>query len=213
MTDLNDSFAKLLGRQPSDEEIQTLYRVKDALNLKNNDALWLVLIALQYYQWEYEKIPKEITRSAKYVLSDIKATADAAVKASAEAAKADLAKAVATAAQKAARQSATTRMMQTAIIAVTAAFTALAATGWLGYTAGEKSGMATGYSKAQDEKAAASWANTPEGQLAYALARAGSIQSLAKCDKPGWKIESGACFVRAAPDGNIYGWKLPADDK
>ena len=39
MSDLDDSFAKLLGRQPSDAERQNLYRVRDALGLKNNDAL------------------------------------------------------------------------------------------------------------------------------------------------------------------------------
>ena len=53
MSDLDDSFAKLLGRQPSDAERQSLYRVRDALGLKNNDALWLVLMALQHYQGQY----------------------------------------------------------------------------------------------------------------------------------------------------------------
>ena len=33
MSDLDDSFAKLLGRQPSDAERQSLYRVRDALGL------------------------------------------------------------------------------------------------------------------------------------------------------------------------------------
>jgi hypothetical protein len=41
MSELDDSFAKLLGRQPSDAERQQLYTVRDALGLKNNDALWL----------------------------------------------------------------------------------------------------------------------------------------------------------------------------
>ena len=47
MSDLDDSFAKLLGRQPSDAERQSLYRVRDALGLKNNDALWLVLMKMK----------------------------------------------------------------------------------------------------------------------------------------------------------------------
>ena len=34
MSDPDDSFAKLLGRQPSDAERQSLYRVRDALGLK-----------------------------------------------------------------------------------------------------------------------------------------------------------------------------------
>ena len=100
MSDLDDSFAKLLGRQPSDAERQSLYRVRDALGLKNNDALWLVLMALQHYQGQYEKFPQAIAQAAKDTLVNFKVTADATVKASAEAAKADLAQAVAAAAPR-----------------------------------------------------------------------------------------------------------------
>ena len=71
MSDLDDSFAKLLGRQPSDAERQSLYRVRDALCLKNNDALWLVLMALQHYQGQYEKFPQAIAQAAKDTLVNI----------------------------------------------------------------------------------------------------------------------------------------------
>ena len=72
MSDLDDSFAKLLGRQPSDAERQSLYRVRDALGLKNNDALWLVLMALQHYQGQYEKFPQAIAQAAKDTLVNFK---------------------------------------------------------------------------------------------------------------------------------------------
>lgn len=100
MTDLDDSFAKLIGRQPSDAERQQLYNVRDALGLQNNDALWLILMALQYYQHQYEQFPTVIARASKDILADFKAAADATVKASAESAKAELAQAVATTAQE-----------------------------------------------------------------------------------------------------------------
>ncbi|MGI4827142.1 MAG: hypothetical protein ACRYFU_02980 [Janthinobacterium lividum] len=60
MSDLQSSFTKLLGRQPSDAEVQKLYRVRDALELKNNDALWLVLMALGHYEAAYERMPRAI---------------------------------------------------------------------------------------------------------------------------------------------------------
>jgi len=66
---LDDSFSKLLGRQPSDAERQQLYKVRDALALKNNDALWLVLMALQYYQDQYERFPKAISCPASTILT------------------------------------------------------------------------------------------------------------------------------------------------
>jgi hypothetical protein len=213
MRDLDDSFARLLGRQPSDAERQDLYRVRDALGLKNNDALWLVLMALQHYQGQYEKFPQEIAQAAKDVLTSIKATADAAVKASSEAAKEDLAKAVAETAQRVADSTAHKQQAQWIVTAVAVITLTFAGSWWyafrMGSDAGYNLGYGTGYSEAKDEKAAAAWANTPEGRLAYRFAQAGSLANLAKCDKPGWKIEKGICYPTATSDGRIHGWRLP----
>ena len=65
MSELEESFAKLLGRQPSDTDRQRLYQVRDALDLKNNDALWLVLMALQHYETLYAGIPASIKSAAQ----------------------------------------------------------------------------------------------------------------------------------------------------
>ena len=84
---------------------------------------------------------------------------------------------------------------------------------WLGHASGREGGLAQGYRDAMDEKAAASWANTPAGQLALALDRAGSLSTVAQCSNRGWKAEAReggkVCFVRADGEGNIYGWRLP----
>lgn len=208
MSELDDSFSKLLGRQPSDAERQQLYKVRDALGLKNNDALWLVLMALQYYQGQYEKFPQVIAQAAKDTLVNFKVTADATVKA----AKADLAKAVASAAHEVAHNTSAKQMWQWAAGCIAVAFLCVGVFGWCmhssGHDGGYNSGYGVGYSEARDEKAAAAWANTPEGKLAYRFAQTGSLASLAKCDRPGWYIEKGACYVKPASDGT-YGWKLP----
>ncbi len=80
--------------------------------------------------------------------------------------------------------------------------------GWIGYSAGVESGHAYGYAHARDEIAASSWANTPNGKLAYQLDKAGSIEYLASCNRPGWKKENGVCYTHPA-DGRHYGWILP----
>jgi len=77
MSELEQSFAKLLGRQPSDAERQRLYQVRDALGLKNNDALWLVLMALEHYQNLYESIPERIEEAAKKAARSAAAQAQA----------------------------------------------------------------------------------------------------------------------------------------
>lgn len=208
-----DSFARLLGRQPGDAERQQLYRVRDALGLKGNDALWLVLIALQHYQTQYEKFPHAIAQSAKAALADFKVAADATAQAAAQSAQADLAQAVATAARETAQRVAGRQRAQWIAASIVAASAVFALFGWFmhssGSSAGNAAGRAAGYAEARDEKAAAAWANTPEGREAYRLAQAGSIGPLIRCNYPGWRIEKGFCYVRPTADGNVYGWRLP----
>ena len=73
MLDVEASFEKLLGRQPSEKEIQSLYRVKNALNIRDNDALWLVLMALESYDTLYRKYPAMISGQVAQILAEQKA--------------------------------------------------------------------------------------------------------------------------------------------
>ena len=84
---------------------------------------------------------------------------------------------------------------------------------WLGHASGRENGLADGYRAARDEKAAASWANTPTGQLALALDRVGSISMLAQCTGQNWKTETrdGRRFCFSMPDAqqSVTGWRIP----
>jgi hypothetical protein len=92
----------------------------------------------------------------------------------------------------------------------------LAASGlafYLGQSSGWDQGHAAGYVSARDETAAASWANTPNGQRALALDRLGSLSLVVACSEPGWRIEKQkngrVCFAGGTPDGKISGWFIP----
>jgi len=212
MTDIGDSFARLLGRQPSDRERQQLYRIRDELGIKNNDALWMVLVALQYHQAMFEKHPELIKNYAGEILMDIRATADKAMAASAAEAKAALADAVAATANDVARMT-TIRMTVTQIGMVAIACCAVVGTYTLllqgaAFDAGYSSGYGAAYTQAKYEKAAAAWANTPQGKAAYRLALAGDLDGLVQCNRPGWIEQKGVCFVQPAPDRRTYGWRL-----
>lgn len=74
MLDVEASFEKLLGRQPSEKEIQSLYRVKNALNIRDNDALWLVLMALESYDTLYRKYPAMISDQVGKILDEQRST-------------------------------------------------------------------------------------------------------------------------------------------
>ncbi|UST77213.1 hypothetical protein [Pseudomonas siliginis] len=75
MGDLESAFAQLLGRQPSEKEIQELYRAKNALNIRDNDSLWLILMALQSYDTLFSKYPAMISTHSKHIMEDIRRTA------------------------------------------------------------------------------------------------------------------------------------------
>jgi hypothetical protein len=63
--DLNSTFEQLLGRVPSDEEKQILYRIKTALRLRDQDSIWAILMALGNFQFLYREHPKVIAAAGK----------------------------------------------------------------------------------------------------------------------------------------------------
>ncbi len=115
MTD-ETPYEKLLGRTATAAERQQLRHVQTALGLRDNDALWLVIYALQYYDGLYRQFPKAIAGEASRILGETRAAAEATIRASAESAKADLAKAIASAAREVARDTARRQMCQWLVI-------------------------------------------------------------------------------------------------
>jgi hypothetical protein len=209
VSELDDSFASLLGRQPSDRERQNLYRVRDTLKLKNNDALWLLLMTLEHYDTLYRRYPALIVAAAKEVTRDIRETAAAQARAAAADTTKALAHAVAEAATASAKKAAGAQMLKWAMGCFMAATGCISTIGWWAHSKGQRAGYAVGYEAARDryENAAAmaSWANTPEGQLAYELAKAGSLRELATCSGHGWVERDGVCY----PSSKTHGWRLP----
>jgi hypothetical protein len=96
-------------------------------------------------------------------------------------------------------------------IAATASFVTLTLVCFFAFDAGKSVGLQAGYAKSVDEKIAAAWANTEEGKEARKLASFGSIEHLAKCDRPGWLIEKREdgklCSPQQYKDG-LYGWRI-----
>lgn len=123
----------------------------------------------------------------------------------------ELAQSVANAAREIADRAASARRSQWIAACLAIAASAFIVVGGWAFGTGRRSGFdagrAEGYSAAREEKAAAAWANTPDGQLAYALAKAGSIRELALCSGRGWKREGGYCVPRPEKSG-IFGWRL-----
>lgn len=213
MGELDDSFTTLLGRQPTDKEKQALYRARDALKLKPTDAVWLLLMALQHYETLYESFPARIGEAARDVTTAVRDTALAEAQSAAAHTKRALTEAVREAAVASAKRAAGAQLWKWVSIAVTTATLSIGITACWQFGRGERAGIATGWTSATQQcahaAAAASWANTPEGQLAYRLARAGSLRDLATCNGRGWVARDGSCFVQPE-HGRVHGWRLPS---
>ena len=166
MSDLDTAFGQLLGRQPTDAEKQKLYRARDPLRIKDNDALWILLMVLGDYETLYEKVPAMMVRAANDVTANVQKTADAQIKATSARVQAELGAAVAKTASEMAGQRTTAEKWQWAAVAFAAALIALVMVGWFGFRKGVETGYARGFAK-EDETGQitttlASWANTPE---------------------------------------------------
>ena len=172
---LETAFEKLTGQPPTDADVRRLYRIKNALRLGDDDAMWLVLMALDYPVTFYEKLPAQMKKASIDVLNDFRATADAIAKTSAEAAKADLAKAVATTAQQVASDVAgikRSRWVATAAIAIGLGV-AVVAGGWLYAYAKGRSDMEI---TLRAQQPALTWLGSSTGQRARVLSDQGIIE-------------------------------------
>jgi hypothetical protein len=136
MTAPLSSFERMLGRAATERERDQLRRVQAELGLKENDALWLVIFALQYYEGLYRQFPKAIAAEAQRVLLETRVAAEATIRAGAESAKADLAKAIATAARDVARDVARRQMMQWLIVGMLVGACLFSAGAYVGAHAG-----------------------------------------------------------------------------
>ena len=67
---------KLLGRELSGEEQERLARIQDILGIADNDALWDILIALEYQRAFYEALPEKISGASAEILAQLSAAAD-----------------------------------------------------------------------------------------------------------------------------------------
>lgn len=76
---LEEAFAKVVGRPASDDERERLVRLRDALEVQDNDALWAIVMALELYDSLYREYPEKLAaETAKAIEGARRAFADAA---------------------------------------------------------------------------------------------------------------------------------------
>ena len=78
MTSPEEAFGKLLGRQATDKERERLYRVRDALGMRENDAFWYIVMILEFYDSLYLSYPARMTEAAEEAIDRARGAFEAA---------------------------------------------------------------------------------------------------------------------------------------
>jgi len=203
------AFEAAWQRKATREETERLQRVQSVLGVKENDAIMILMIALEHYQGLYSEMPARIEGAARTAVREAKETAERLANTAAQLAHNDLVERMGDAVNRVATNAARKQQWKALGLGIGTAAITILMTGWLAFQQGKEAGAGAAYEVARHEAAAASWANTPEGQLAYRLALVGSLQQVARCSLPGWKVRRGACLPYSAPDGTLHGWAIP----
>lgn len=139
-SDFQTTIKKILGRDPTASESDEFYRVRDALHLRDNDALWMILLLLQC-------VRRDLEQSVSNSLDRAKKTADALI----ESAKADFLKNFPAELSKTAEQVTTKATGYTGPVVITGLVVGLVllivgfgGIGWLAYDLGKRAGYEQG---------------------------------------------------------------------
>jgi hypothetical protein len=216
-------WKEVTGKTMSPEVSSRILKIQKALNIRDDDGLWEIILALEFYQNLYEVWPSSVRAETEVVAKQLKeasvavATATSAeVKASRELAareivkmqeeaKANIANALGGTLENEIRnavgriQSQSNRPLHRKwLIAMAVGLPiAVALGGW---------GLWSFYTYAKNVGAA--------DTAAYANPVSKSFYHLMECDEPGWKTKWSAdgkelwCYPHADKDGNQYGWRI-----
>jgi len=203
------AFEAAFQRKPTPDEVDRLNRVMNVLDVRENDAIMVLMIVLEFYLGLYSNMPGRIEAAAKTAVGDTKETTQRVAATAAQLAHSDLVEQLGKAVNQVASNAAKKQQWKALAVGIGAASISLLMTGWMAFDQGKEAGYGAAIKVARNESAAATWANTPEGQLAYRLALVGSLQQVARCNAPGWKVKNGACLPYTDADGSLHGWALP----
>lgn len=181
MKQIIEKYHALLGRAPSRREVERLARIECVLKIRENDALWSVLIALEDYDQRYRMAPARIEEALAKAVQSIQNSANHETRAAATRAIETMAKEAGRVAQEIATKTAGRDRSRWMVIMASVCATVLFLTAAGAFYAGHKTGAAA-------TSDVAAWALTNEGQDARALAGTGSLPVVTHCIGEGWRI-------------------------
>ena len=67
---------RMRGSKVTREEYHRLTMMQQALNLQDDDAVWMLFLAMEYQKAYYEQLPKKISETTSELLKRVRETAD-----------------------------------------------------------------------------------------------------------------------------------------
>ena len=203
----SDDLYSVLLADLSEDERERVRSYADRFGIEPTDAVWALMIVLGHYSDLYEAVPEKINVTVQAILEKIRSAAAAEAESSRVRLQASLTDAVVGAAESVATRKGLRELLKWSAIATAAGVFMLAGVFVLGYWLGFDHGRARGFNAGVEGHLVASWALSVDGFRAYELWKAGDLEHLTACDRPGWKLESGICYPKA-DEGKLYGWRV-----
>ena len=139
------------GRELTDAEANRLLHMQGLLGIENNDAIWVMMLAMEHYQQLYEAMPPRIEAAGEVAVKRVKETADAVAAAAAATAQSELSGELARSVREVANQTARKQQWQWITVGLIVAAVSTVCAGWMGFDKGKTTGVALGYQEARSE--------------------------------------------------------------
>ena len=207
MISTSDDLYSVFLADLSEEERNRVRSYADNFGIEPTDAVWALMIVLGRYRDLYEAVPGKINITVQSILEKIQSAAAAEAESSRVRLQVSLTDAVVGAAESVAARRGRRELVKWSAIASTAGVFVFVVMFVLGYWLGFDHGRARGFNAGVEGHLAASWAVSADGLRAYELWKAGDLEHLTACDRPGWKLESGVCYPKS-DEGKLYGWRV-----
>lgn len=222
MSDTRAAMKLIGGIEPTPQQVQRVQAIAHSLDIPANDAMMPILIMLDAYYGAFSALPeraqKAADRAAESAERQSKVTVDKSVALAIQNLSPAAEKAFGAVVEKITEtqhEKETKEKFQWIAGSIVISTLALCLIAWVmhstAFESGFESGSVAGYEKAKNEIAAASWANTEQGQLAHDLANAGGLEKVARCEGKGWQLKDQTCTpfpIKEDGDLMAYGWKV-----
>ena len=134
------AFEAAFQRKPTQEEVDRLARVMNVLDVRENDAIMVLMIVLEFYNGLYSSMPGRIEAAAKTAVGETKETTRRVAATAAQLAHSDLVEQLGKAVNQVASDAAKKQQWKALAIGIGAASISLLITGWMAFDQGKEAG-------------------------------------------------------------------------